>query len=373
MRTWAEINLDNLSYNLNKLKQINKDKEIMCVVKADAYGHGAIDIVNHLLNEGIKKFGVACVDEASELRKNLGNDFKILVLGCTPIEEWERAIELNVELSLTSFDEIEYLEKSKIYPNIHLKIDTGMGRVGFRAEEVENAISIIKRKNLVNILGVFSHLSSADLECEDDYTKNQLSQFVKLNKNKIENIHILNSAGILRWQNETPSNMVRAGLVLYGVNPCETDEEFKPILTLKSKILFIKECQDDSYISYQKKYLAKKGEVIATIPIGYADGLDRRFSNKGFVKIGGVKAKIVGTICMDQLMVKIPEDIVSKVKVGDEVVIYDYDYNKLAESIGTISYEMLTSISPRVVRIYYKNGKELARRTLLGRIVNNDF
>ncbi len=367
MRTWAEINLDNLKYNLDKIKEIVGDKGIMGMVKADAYGHGAVEMVREMSRDGVKIFGVACLEEGRELRLN-GIKDEILILGCTPVEEWESAIDLDLSLTIASRYEVEEIEMRKLNPKVHIAIDTGMGRIGFNPEDGVEAINYMREKDIGRVEGVFSHLSSADLEEEDRYTREQLKKFEVFEKMSLKYRHILNSAGSLLYNKDTISNYIKPGLILYGIMPYDSKENyFKPVLILKSKILFLKEIKEDTYISYQKKYMAKKGEFIGTIPAGYADGVNRRFSNKGKVIIQGIKCPIIGNICMDQMMVSIPKEIKDKVKLGDEVIIYNEEYNEKANEIGSIAYEMLTTISTRVDRIYFRNGKIVGRRGLLER------
>lgn len=367
MRTWAEINLDNLKHNVETLRKYAGDREIMGVVKADAYGHGAVEIVREMSLLGIKIFGVACVDEAKELRAN-GIKDEIMILGCTPVEEWKSAIEQDIQLTLASFDEIKELEKMNLHPTIHIALETGMGRIGFEIDEAIKAIEYIKEKKIAEIRGVFSHLSSADVDEEDEYTKEQLKKFAVFEEMDIKYRHILNSAGTLKYNNFTKSNVVRGGIILYGISPCdEEDKEFKPVMKLKSKILFMKKLKEPKFISYSKKYLGKPGELIATIPVGYADGLDRGFSNGGTVTIKGKECPIVGMVCMDQIMVRIPEELHDIVKLGEEVTIFGDNYNEKAKEIGTISYEIVTAISTRVERVYIKNGAIVGKRGLLGR------
>lgn len=366
MRTWAEVNLDNLSHNIKTLQKYAGDRPILGVVKADAYGHGAVEVVKAMSNEGIKIFGVACVDEAKELRVN-GIDDEIMIFGCTPQEEWEMAVKLDIQLTLASFEEIKMLEETKLYPTVHIAIETGMGRIGFEIDDAIEAINYIREKNLANIIGVYSHLSSADVEAEDEYTKSQLKKFAIFEEMNIKYRHILNSAGTLKYHDLTKSNMVRGGIILYGIRPSLGDEkEFKPVMTLKSKILFMKKLKEKKYISYCKRYLADVGELIATIPVGYADGLNRRFTNLGTVLIKGIECPIVGTVCMDQIMVRIPEELHEVVKLGEEVIIYWDNYNEKANQIGTIAYELLTTISSRVERVYIREGKVVGKRGLLG-------
>lgn len=373
MRVWAEVNLDNLIHNLKEIKSISQNKEILGVVKANAYGHGAIEVANELAKAGVKFFGVACVDEAEELL-NHNIDGDILILGCTPIEEWKRAVSLGIQLALSSFEEIEYIEKSKIYPKIHIKMDTGMGRIGFTPEKAKEAIRYIQEKNLAEIVGLFTHFSVSDEDI--DYTNMQKKLFEEVEREfpDIKYKHISNSAGILNFNFEY--NMVRPGIILYGIvpfNDINLQKKFKPVMTLKTKITFIKEIEKDSSISYGRSYTAKKGEIIATLPVGYADGISRFLSNKGEVIIRGIKCRIAGRVCMDQMMVIIPENL-KDIRPGEEVIIFGEEstVEDLAQKIGTISYELLTNINNRVPRMYIKNGKNVKIKSLLGRKMITD-
>lgn len=365
MRVWAEINLDNLKYNIEKIRSFIGNKKIMGVIKADAYGHGAVEIAKTLVEENIDVLGVATMDEALELRMN-DIKSKILVLGPVLEEEWERAYRQGISIPVASMEEIEKLEEQKIKMNVHIAVDTGMGRIGFDIDEGIKAVEHIEKIKILRVEGVFSHLSSADMADEKDYTLMQLGKFKAFEEKNIEYIHILNSAGSVLYPGDTISNYVRPGLMLYGIMPYEGESFLKPILTLKSRVVFLKKIKRDSYISYQKKYLAREGERIATLGIGYGDGFNRGFSNKGRVIIKGVECPIVGSICMDQMMVSIPEEA-GEVEVGEEVLIYKDDYNEKADEIDTISYELLTSINKRVERVYIKKGKIVGRKNLIKR------
>ncbi|BDU50777.1 alanine racemase [Haliovirga abyssi] len=369
MRVWSDINLNNLIINLNLIKKLtSNNKKILGVIKANAYGHGAVEIARELSANGVSNFGVACIEEAEELVKNRIRG-KILILGCTPLEEWDKAVSLGIQLTLSSYEEINYIEKKGLFPDIHVKIDTGMGRIGFSYEEAEKAIQYIKNKNIANIKGIFTHLSVADEDLE--YTQKQVEIFKKIvDENKdIEYFHISNSAGILNVINE--GNMVRPGIILYGIPVVKNrfSKEFKPVMSFKSKIIFLKEVKQDMPISYGKTYIAKKGEIIATVSAGYADGINRKLSNTGEVYLKGKRCKIIGRVCMDQMMIKIPKTLIGKVKVGDELEIFGENINidEIAKISGTISYEILTNINNRVPRIYWKNGKIIRVNSLLGK------
>ncbi|TDT69212.1 alanine racemase [Hypnocyclicus thermotrophus] len=352
MRAWAEINIKNLEHNINIIKNISNNHDILGILKADAYGHGAIEISKILKKNGIKIFGVASVDEAIELRKN-GIKDDILILGCVLSDEYDDIIKYNIIITVASFENIKNIEKYKIYPRIHIAIDTGMGRRGFFSEEFLKAYNYIKNNKIAKIEGIYSHFSVADVEEEKKYTINQLREFEKLTHNiEVKYKHISNSAGIINYLDKTNSNLIRPGIALYGINTTKKELDLRNVLKFKSRIVHLKKIDKPRYISYMKKYLAKEGEVIATISAGYADGVKRAFSNKGYVKIHNVKCKIVGLVCMDQFMVSIDSSIVDKVKLGDEVIIYDENISELASMIDTIPYELLTSLTKRVKRVY---------------------
>lgn len=368
MRVWAEVNLDNLKNNINIIKEIAGSKHILGVVKANAYGHGAIEVATELKKCGVDFFGVACVDEAEELR-NHGIDSNILILGCTPLDEWKKAVSLGIQLTLSSFKEIEYIEQTGIFPKIHVKIDTGMGRIGFTPSDAESAIKYIREKKIAEIVGLFTHFAVSD---EDElFTMKQKEEFENIASKftDIEYKHVSNSAGILNFNFNY--NMVRPGIILYGIVPFKDDKlqkKFKPVMTLKTNVTFVKKVEEDMTISYGRTFKAEKGSIIATLPVGYADGISRFFSNRGEVLIRGKKCRIVGRVCMDQMMVAIPQEL-SNVEAGEEAVIFGEELlvEEIASMIGTISYEILTNINNRVPRLYIKNGKFVKIKSLLGR------
>ena len=356
MRAWAEINLDNLAYNIEKIKKFSKNRKIMAIIKADAYGMGAVTIAEELSTLGIKDFGVSSVEEGIELRNHniKGN---ILILAGVYDEELSLVRRYGLEVAVTNFSQLKLFTKNQDIP-LHLKIDTGMGRVGFSLEEAEEALKFSKEKKL-NLVGIYSHLSVADENQEEshNYTLNQLDKFKIFEEEKsIRHIHILNSGGILKYSNSSNSNMVRAGIILYGVYGEGPIKQLKRVFTLKSRILFIKTLQEDMDISYGRVGKGHKDDIIATISIGYADGFRREFSNVGTVEIQGVKCKVVGKVCMDMTMVQIPKELASRVKIGDEVIVIGEDIYEKSQSIGISIYEMFTGLSRRVSRVYIKNG-----------------
>lgn len=371
--TWAEINLENLENNLNIIKnKLNKCTKICAVIKADAYGHGAVEIAKFLEYKNIDYLSVARIEEALELRKN-GIKSSILCMGATNIDFIEDAIDENI--TLTVFDkETAFIinEKSQIKnkkTKIHIKINTGMNRIGFRNnEEAIKDIMYINTLKNIDIEGIFTHFAKAD-EFDKNDTYNQLNIFKdllsKLEKMgvNIELKHVSNSASIIDL-NELGFNMVRAGIAMYGLHPSEEVSKLplKPVLSLKTKIIESKIIKKDECVSYGFNYKAKKDTQILTLSIGYADGFPRTQKN-GVVLINnnGVfeKGIVVGNICMDQCMVEVEN--LEKISTNQEVLILgDYDYIRaedIAKRINTINYEIICMISRRVSRIYKYRGQ----------------
>ena len=354
MRSWLEVNLKNIEFNLNQIENLTQKKAIP-VIKANAYGLGSIEVAKYLSKKNFKLFAVANLQEALEI-KNSGLDNKIFIMGNNDKDDLKLAIENGFSITISSWDDIKNLEKLKTSKEvlIHIKIDTGMGRIGFSSEDSDGVIKYINKNKLGTIQGIYSHLSSAD-ENEDEFTLEQINLFKKYEGMKdIPFIHILNSPGIFKYSKYTNTNYVRPGISMYGILLFDTPLKklLKPVFTLKSKIIYIKTLNKNTFISYGKTAEGGKGDIIATLPIGYADGLDRRFSNGGTVKIHGKTCTIIGRICMDMTMIIIPNNLKNKVGVGTEVEIYGQDINEKAQSIGSIADELMTRINKRVSRKY---------------------
>jgi len=348
------------------IRKLSGGKEIMGVIKANAYGMGAIEYARELAKNGVKILGVACYEEACELR-GAGIEEDILIFGCTPLESVGTAIGKDFHLTINSMEEVEFLERNGYYPKVHIKVDTGMGRVGFPVDEALEAIDYIRENKIADIQGVYTHLSVADDPTEDSYTLNQMEKFRTFEGFEgIKYIHILNSCGSIRFGNKTHSTHVRPGILLQGIVPYESDlqDEFKHVFKLKTKILYLKKLDEDAYISYGKSYKGKAGDVIATLPVGYADGFNRKFSNGGSVTIKGHKCPVVGRVCMDMTMVKIPKELESEVRVGTGVTLIGKDISVKAEEIGTIPYEIMTGVGRRVSKFYIKGGKVVKIKSL---------
>lgn len=370
---WAEINLDNLAHNMREIRRVAKSKDIMAIIKADAYGHGAMDVAPVLLENGATSLGVAVITEAIELRK-AGIKAPLMILGYTPLTFSKELLKYDIQQTVFTLEYAKALsneaQKLGITAKIHIGLDTGMGRIGFLpTEESINEVYAISKLPNIEIVGLFSHFSSAD-EIDKDYTYEQLDKFndfyheliKKGVKPKIR--HIANSAAIIDLP-ETHFEAVRPGLILFGYYPSEEIHkekiQLKPVLTLKTDVVHVKNMEKNMYISYGRKYKTEKESIIATLPIGYADGYTRLLFNKAKVIINGKLAPIVGRICMDQCMVEVTE--IGEVKVGDEVILIGqqgnvkFDADDIAELLGTINYEIICMIGKRVPRVYIKEGK----------------
>lgn len=359
MRAWLEIDTDNLKYNIDKIREKNKGRDILGVIKANSYGFGAVEIAKELSKDGVKIFGVASLDEAMELKENGVKD-EILILGSLFEDEILIADRENFQITVSSKEQLEFIEKNSLKVDFHIKIDTGMGRLGFTVENGEKIVQYCLDKKM-NIIGIYSHLSDADGASKEsvDYTDLQLKKFSVFKKfeNVVKYIHILNSGGILRFNDRYAGNLVRAGICMYGMLGNERVEELKRVFTVKAKVLSLRTVEEDSYISYGRTAKLKKGETFATLSIGYADGMKKEFSNKTYVIIENEKCPVVGEICMDMCMVKIPNSILEKISVGTEVIVIRDDIIEEINSIHKSTWDILTGIGRRVYRVYKKRGR----------------
>lgn len=359
-RAWIELNLENLENNINEIKKYSLDSKIMAVVKANAYGHGTIEITKKLSKLGINFFAVASLDEAIVLRNNnITGD--ILILGYTSLEDIKYVKKYNLIQTIVDYDYFNNIDKLGININCHLKINTGMNRIGESYKNINNIIKIYNSKN-INVTGIFTHLAVSDSSKTKDivFTKNQLNNFdYVLQKLKENNInpglsHALNSYGIVNY-NQYKYDLVRAGIILYGIKNnnsyLNSEINLKPVLSLKSRITSIKTIDKNESVSYGRTFISKRKMTIASVSIGYADGIFRSLSNKkAYVYVNDKKAYIIGKICMDQLMIDVTN---IKVNVGDIVTIIkdNKHLNDLSNKAGTISYELLTNLANRLPRI----------------------
>ncbi len=374
-RAWAEINLDNIAHNVREIRRVtNKNAEIMGVVKADAYGHGVFEVTRTLLSNGVSRLAVSMLDEAIQLRRE-GIEVPILILGYTDPARANEILENDVTQSVYSHELAQALSKEAVRQGkkvkLHIKIDTGMSRIGFMPgySAVKNVMEIEKLPNVI-IEGLFTHFASAD-ERDRDYTLMQFEKFMSICC-ELQRIgihipvkHCANSAGIIEYP-EMHLDMVRPGIILYGMYPsnevCKEKIDLKPAMTLKANVIMVKEVEKNTPISYGRIFTTERKSKIATIPIGYADGYSRMLSNKGRVLINGQFAPVVGRICMDQCMIDVT-DIEGDVEVGDEIVLIgeqgqrNISVEDVAETIGIINYELVCIVGKRIPRAYVQNGK----------------
>ena len=372
LRCWAEIDLDAMKNNfLLAKKRLSPDMKIAAVIKADAYGHGAVKAAKLLENDA-DYFAVATADEASELRL-AGIKNPILILGHVLPDDFEKMITRDVTLSVSDIEEAKLLssvcKKLGKTAKIHIALDTGMGRIGFVCNEksVEEIVEISKLDGL-EITGIFSHFAKAD--CTDkSYAQLQIEAFDKMTdalaKRGIKPLrHLYNSAAITDL--EPKYDMARDGITLYGLLPSpEVDVKklgnIKAVMTFKSRIMHLKTSPEGISVSYGGTYVTDKETKIATVGAGYADGVPRMISNRGKVLINGKLAPIIGRVCMDQFMVDVTD--IPDVKKYDEVTIFGdaetgaATADEVAFLAGTIGYEVVCDINRRVPRVYIENGK----------------
>jgi alanine racemase len=371
---YAEINLDHLAHNMREVRRLaGKESQVMAVIKADGYGHGAAKIAQTLLDNGADRFAVAVLDEAIELRK-AGFEVPVFVLGYTQPERAEEVMKYELEQSVYSLEAASALSKAateqKKTALVHIKIDTGMGRIGLQANT--EAVEIIKSINALpnlKIKGIFTHFAVAD-EVDKTYTQMQFDKFkwicdeLENNGVNIELKHCGNSATIIDLP-DMHLNMVRAGIMLYGLAPSKdvmlNKLELKEVMSLKVRITHVKEIEAGQSVSYGRRFIADKKATIASLPIGYADGYTRLLSGKAEALVKGQRVPVVGRICMDQCMIDVTD--IENVKVGDEVVLFGsqgdgfISIDEVAEKLGTINYEIVCMISRRIPRVYVRNGE----------------
>ncbi|MDY0236056.1 MAG: alanine racemase [Gudongella sp.] len=371
--TYVEINLDNLAHNFREIERIvKKDTVVMPVIKANAYGHGSVELAKLYKDIGAKRFAVSLLNEAIELRK-AGIKEPILILNYTPNSQMVNVVEHDLIQSIYRFEDAVVLsEKAKEMGKnvkIHLKIDTGMGRLGFLPEDdsIEDILKIIELKN-IEVEGIFTHFAKAD-EVDKTFTEIQYKRFQwvieELDKKGVNILikHVSNSAAIIDIP-EYNLDIVRPGIILYGYYP--SDEvikeriDLKPAMTLKAVISNIKIVPKETGISYGHLFTTEKESKIATVPIGYADGYTRILTGKAEAYVGDRIVPIAGKICMDQLMLDITG--LDDIKIGDEVVFFgvgNSDYpqvDEVATKLGTVNYEIICMMGRRLPRVYVKGG-----------------
>ena len=355
--TYAIVDLDHLKYNV-ELAHSEFKRPLMAVIKADAYGHGYKEVASFLKDiDYIEMFAVATLQEAIELRE-LGINKGILILGAIPTskEDIDLAIKYDISLTMVSVAYLKLLDhlidKGQTL-KVHIKLDTGMHRIGLMSKDELSTLLELVDPDKFNVEGIFTHFATAD--GDDVAFEKQRSLFYEMIGNcKFKYIHCCNSAA-MTYHHDEKSNMGRLGITMYGCSPNgEEETKFKQVMSLYTKVAMIKKIPAGDRVGYGLTYTAKEDEYIATLPIGYADGFIRKNQGRK-VYINGKYYEIVGRVCMDQMMVRVDENV----KIGDQVEIFGehISLESMAKDLDTISYEVLCLISKRVPRVYVQNGQ----------------
>ena len=373
-RVTANIDLNAIENNIDQVRRlVGKDKKIMAIIKADGYGHGAVSVAKFLDGINVDAYGIAIIEEGIELRK-AGINKSLLILGYTPIQQYRQLVEYDITQTIFQVHTAKALSEEALRQNkvakIHIKVDTGMNRIGFddSAESIKKIKEINEMKGL-EIEGIFSHFACADEKIKDSSYEqlNRFHHFVETLKKENVHIpikHISNSAGIVEFSNED-FDMVRSGIITYGYYPSEdvnkTNVHLKPSMELKTHISFVKNVEANEGISYGHTFITEEKMTIATVPVGYADGYPRSLSSKGRVLVNGEYAPIVGRVCMDQFMIDVSH--IPNVKQDDIVTLVGFDGDKyisveeISQLSNSINYEFICNVSKRVPRVYYKSNK----------------
>ncbi len=383
-RVWANVHLDALEHNIRLLQGYLSDGcRLMGVVKADAYGHGAVAVARRMAACGVDYFAVSNLDEAIELRR-ADLTQPILILSYTPACEAVRLAEYGVTQAIVSKQHGEELaaaaEQAGVEITVHIKVDTGMSRVGFACHNIAAApatageIAAVSRLGGLNVEGIFTHFASADEREDDGFTCEQFARFTAAIATA-ETLgvsfalrHCCNSAALVRYP-EMHLDMVRPGIVQYGYYPDEWLRTLLPdmrqVMELKTAVSHIKELPVGTAMSYNRTYVAARTTRVATVPIGYADGYARAMSNTAYMLVNGQRAPVVGRVCMDQCLLDITD--IDGVEVGTEVTVFgtdgdaDLPIEQVARWADTISYEIVCRVSRRVPRRYLEQGKEIGQ------------
>lgn len=394
--TWAEIDLDAIEHNMRTVcAALPAGAAAMAVVKADAYGHGAVPVARAALEGGATWLGVAILEEGAALRNALGPDLPILVLGYVPPAAAERAIEDDLRLTLYHMDLAEALSAASQRlgrpARVHVKVDTGMGRIGLQASEVPAFLQALRRLPGVVVEGLYSHLASAD-DPDTSYTEAQAEEFARLGRHLQDQgllppvLHLANSAAALAnpaWVSAAagPLALARVGIALYGLSPFGDQNAshtpggrppapLRPALSWRARFSHVKQVPAQTSISYGNTFIAPSAMPVGTLPVGYADGFSRRWSNAGRVLVRGRAVPVIGRVCMDQTMVDLSPvwSDAEPVRVGEEAVLIGaqggaaISADDWARQLGTIHYEITCLVGGRVPRVYRRGGRVLAVR-----------
>ena len=381
-RTWAEISLDNLTHNFETIRrQVGPKAKLLGVVKADAYGHGAVRVAKHLERLGAGYLAVSNLDECEELRVN-GIMLPILMLGFTPADQAERILKNDMTQAVPNLAIAEAYSSAAVHAGgtmkVHIKLDTGMGRLGFQCDDAHFDASlrdILKILTLpgLDVEGVFTHFCVSDEAADEcvEFTKIQHDRFLRMidaaetqGNFRFRLHHCCNAGGIASYP-EWAWDMVRCGIILYGTGDLAERMGMKPVMTVKTTVSTIKDFDPDTSISYGRQFFTTRPSRIAVLPIGYADGLFRALSGKLRVLTPYGEAQQVGRICMDMCMIDVTDP--PQLKVGDEIEVFGEHQliETAAKQCGTISYELLCAVSKRVPRYYYLGGKCVDRNLQL--------
>lgn len=361
--TRAIIDLGAISHNVAAIrKKIGSQRGLMAVVKADGYGHGAVEVSRTALRNGADSLAVALPEEGQHLRE-AGIEAPILVLGLIQPEEAWKVVDSLLDQTVSSIALLEALDReagsASTQVNVHIKVETGLGRIGVEPHEVVLFLRRARSYRNLKVAGLFSHFSAAD-ERDKTFSQHQLQLFEQTIREirhagiELPQRHMANSAATLDLP-ESYYDLVRPGLIIYGLYPSTEVShsiEVKPAMTLKTKVCYLKTVPQGTPISYGRTFVAKKQTRVATLPLGYGDGYKRALANKGEVLIKGRRAPVIGRICMDMCMIDVSD--VPDVQAGDEAIVFGQEptADELAAKIGTINYEVVTTVGKRVPRVY---------------------
>lgn len=358
--SWVEINLENVSHNMKEIrKQTPKGVKLLAVVKADAYGHGSVMLAPTLLASGADMLGVASIDEGVDLRQAKIN-CDILVLGAVPVWAVESALRANLIISIFSKEHLEackqVFDRTGQKPKVHIKLDTGMNRIGISIEDAVDFINQVKKCDYLDFRGIFTHLANAEDRCKTQIQIDRWNSVISQIDTTDLTLHILNTAGAMCY--DVPnSNMRRAGIGIYGLYPDLPNEgeikkpNLRPVMSLKARIVNIHNAKDGEGVSYGHTFVANGTKKIATIPLGYADGVPRNLSNKIFGTLNGIEVPQIGNITMDQMMFDITG---VDANLGDVISLIDdkHTIDNWAKITNTINYELTCRLKVRLPRVY---------------------
>ena len=375
-RTWAEVDLDALAHNYERIRRhVGEKTKLLGVIKADAYGHGAVPVAKELEALGASYLAVSNIDECEEVRRG-GVTLPVLMLGFTPADQAERILELDMTQAVQSLDIAKAFSDAAVKcgkkMKVHIKLDTGMGRLGFLCDEehfdesLQDILAVLRLPGL-DVEGVFTHFCVADEEGEENvaFTRTQHERFLRMidaaearSGFHFRLRHCCNAGGIVCYP-EWAGDMVRCGIILYGSGSLAEKMGMEPVMSLKTRVATVRDLAPGTSVSYGRTYFTERESRIAVLPIGYADGLHRTLSNRMEVLTPYGRAKQVGRICMDMCMIDVTD--LPEVKSGDEVEIFGKNVlcAEDAGKCGTIPYELLCAVSKRVPRHYFLHGKRV--------------